>query len=73
MREDTNKAFLNILDCMTGADGALRFVRLKGFLENLDRMALEGDMSAQEIILIVLRFSRIIDIANKDIAQKETE
>jgi hypothetical protein len=59
-------AFDNILDTFSGTDGGVRFARLMGFLVDLDVQASNGDKSAEEILKVVIRMSRLIDIANKE-------
>lgn len=64
MTEKTKKALDNILDCFGGADGGASFVRLKWFLEDLDERQ-ETDPVAEQILEVMFRFSRLIDVANK--------
>jgi len=65
MRAEVAGALQNILDTMTGADGGLRFLRVKAFLEDFDNRASKGDDDAQKIVDVAIHFSRIIDIATK--------
>jgi hypothetical protein len=63
MLEHENKdAFMNILDCMTGTDGGIRFIRLRIMLE---RMQAEDTPTAEQVLDIMRKFSRLIDVANK--------
>ncbi len=64
MRKEVKKEFDNILDCMTGADGGTSFINLRSFLEEMDGQAKNGKASAEELIKIMTRFSRLIDISN---------
>jgi hypothetical protein len=66
LRPKTKESLQNILDCMTGADGGVRILKLKCFLETFDAMATIGDDAAEEIVLILHRFSKMIDIANRE-------
>ena len=66
MRTETKKAFDNILDTMTGMDGGVSFVKFKCLVEQMDDMANNGNKPAEEIILLVKRFSKLIDVANYD-------
>ena len=63
MKPDTDKALINIMDCIGGADGAVSFINLRTLIEDMDSR--EDDEGAQQIVEVVKRFSRLIDIANK--------
>lgn len=63
--EDLAKAFQEITDTFSGTDGGVRFVRFRIFLENLERQSLNYDPAADEILDIVKRFDRLIQIANE--------
>ena len=65
MREDTDKAFHNIIDTFTGTDGGVRFCFFKIFIESLDKQAEKGDDASQQLVTMMLRFSKLIDIANE--------
>src|SRR3990172_12576077 len=47
LREQSNSAFQNILDTMTGADGGVRFLYFKVLIEEMDKRAGEGDADAK--------------------------
>lgn len=57
------QSFDNILDTFSGADGGGRFVMFKSMLEALSNQADEGDKAAGQLMEIVVRFSRLIDIS----------
>ncbi len=62
-----------ILDCFSGADGGMSFVKLKFFLEQMEQMeqkSEKGDIAAKEILLIAKRFVKIIELAN-NLTKKE--
>jgi hypothetical protein len=59
-------AFNNILDTFTGADGGVRFAKLMWFLADLDVRASNGDKDAEEVLKVVIRMSRLIDITNAE-------
>jgi len=72
MRKETQKHFDNIMDCMAGADGGGRFLRLKFMIEDMDKRADKGEVGAQQIVDVMVYFSRLIDVANKkDIPQQK--
>ncbi len=60
---ETRKAFFNIFTTMTCVDGGKRIGQLIGAIREIDSRAEEGDLHAQEIINIMLRFSKFIDLA----------
>ena len=53
------KEFINILDTMTGADGGVKFVYLKAYLDNLEH---EHTYASEQIEEIVLKFSKLIEV-----------
>ncbi len=59
-----------ILDCFSGADGGMSFVKLKFFLEQMEQKSEKGDIAAKEILLIAKRFVKIIELAN-NLTKKE--
>jgi len=63
MLNTTNKAALdNIMDCFTGTDGGVSFVNLRFLLEGMEK---EDTDSAEAVLDIMRKFSRLIDVANK--------
>lgn len=63
----TQKSFNTILDCMTGADGGVSFVKLKIMIEGLDELALQENKAgndARKILIIMDQFAKLIEIAN---------
>lgn len=64
MQADTKKALDNITDCMAGDDGCIRYIKLMSFLNHFDKLAKEGDAGAKQILDVMHRFSRLINIAN---------
>lgn len=66
MREETEKAVLEIMDCFTGADGGAAFIFFRRLVEEMDKRAATGkDAAASEIVLSVVRFAKLIRIAQK--------
>lgn len=64
MRAETEKAVLEIMDCFTGADGGAAFIFFRRLVEEMDKRAETGkDPAATEIVLAVVRFARLIRIA----------
>ncbi len=52
-----------IIDVFVGSDGGVAFVKLRFFLEDLEKQAVDGDASAQQIIEVVKQFDRLISCA----------
>jgi hypothetical protein len=67
MRVTTQAAFQNILDCFSGADGGVKFAILNAHIKQIDKQALNGDKSSEELILIMSRFSKLIDVLTERI------
>lgn len=70
MRPSTEVAFNNITDCFSGADGGGAFIMTREMIANLDKMAKDGDLKAEQVIEIVIRMSRLIDTAQRPEAFK---
>lgn len=51
----------NIRGTFAGEYGGVKYVRFVQSISELERRALHGDKAAQELILTVDRFSRLID------------
>lgn len=60
-----DKDFETIVDCLTGADGGVSFVRLQGFIEEMEKRANADDTAADQVLTIVYRFANLIRLANK--------
>jgi len=54
-----------ITDVFSGADGGDCFVQLRAFLEQVEKQAKNGDESAKEILDVVYRFSRLLDVVKR--------
>ena len=65
MTKDTEEALHNILDTFTGADGGIKFVMFKLALEQVDERAANADALAGEVIEIVTRFSKLINVMSE--------
>lgn len=70
MRDETGAAFLNILNTFSGEDGGAGFVAFRTLLQEMDAKAKKGDKAAQEIVLLVTRMSKLIDIAKREMYGK---
>lgn len=60
---EIRNTLIRILDTFSGTDGGIRFIKLRLFLEALERDAKAGDADAERILEIVRRFERLMDIA----------
>ncbi len=61
----TEAAWRNILDTFTGADGGVRFARLTFLLKHLDQTSSEDNPVTKDIMLIIRKMSKLIDVAQK--------
>ncbi|QNO00008.1 hypothetical protein phiPsa267_054 [Pseudomonas phage phiPsa267] len=61
VREDVNA----ILDIFGGADGGVGFARMIFILDDYEKQALEGCPSAIQLIEVVSRFRRLVDLTSK--------
>ena len=52
----------NILDCFGGADGGVSFAKFRYAVEDLEKQAMGGDVSAKRIIEVVRQFSKLINV-----------
>ncbi len=62
MTEQTKSYFDNIADTFAGSDGGIRFLKLKMLIDAIDE---KEDEASKEIIKLVVKFSTLIDVANK--------
>ena len=62
--EQLQKEFDNILDTFSGTDGGIRFIKLQCFLKEFENRS-ETESSARQILDVMSRFSKLIDVANK--------
>jgi hypothetical protein len=65
MRTTTKAAIDTTLDCFTGADGGVSFVRFSALVAAMDLKAAAGDDAAIKIIELVTRYARLIEVANR--------
>ena len=64
--KEVEDAFNNVLDTFAAADGGKRFIYTKMLLAEMDKKAEEGDFHAEQILNVLLKFSHLINLANKD-------
>lgn len=62
MRTETQKHFDSIVDCMTGTDGGVDFVKFKWAIEHYDKGAVLGDPGSIGLIDILVKFSNLIRV-----------
>ena len=68
MEGKLKEEFNNIIDCFTCADGGALFLQFKFGLEALDKQVKdgrEGKEAAAELLLLVERFSNLINVVGK--------
>lgn len=59
-----------IMDTFMGADGCHSYISLRGMVIAVCDKADEGDVAALDILEVVRRFRRLIDIADKHTSMK---
>jgi hypothetical protein len=64
-RDAARAALRKILGCMAGEDGGVSYVQLQSFVLAPGEGADAGDPAANEMILMVERFARLIDVATR--------
>lgn len=65
VNETTRTAVENLMDTFAGTDGGAKYIRFCTFIIQLDRQAKAGDGAAVQLLEVVHRMSRFVDIANK--------
>ena len=63
LRPKTQKDFDNILDTFSGADGGIGFMGFRCLMEDMDAKAAKGDAGAAQVVAIMEKFSKLLDIA----------
>lgn len=63
----------NILDCMTGADGGVSFMKLRVTLDRYEEEAADGNASSSEVLMIVKQFSMLIDLIDRGYKTRPTD
>ncbi len=59
----------NILDCMSGADGGIAFMKTKILIEELEKE--DNNTEAEKALSVISQFSKFITFATKNIGTKE--
>lgn len=67
MRPETENAVRKVLDCFSGADGGVGFHKFRLLIEEMDKKAQSGDYAAGEILTILTRFAKLLDVADREI------
>jgi len=52
----------NIVDVFTAVDGGVSFAKVKFGLEDIELQAIVGDEASEEIMIIVAKFSKLLNI-----------
>jgi hypothetical protein len=69
MNARTKASLQRILDCMSGSDTS--YVSLMWVLDDLDEQAANGDQAATELVNVVHKFARLIDVSEKIVKEKQ--
>ena len=70
MRPETQKAFNQIVDTFSNA--GLEFINFMSMIRGLDEQAGNGDQGAKQILDIMFRFNRLIEVASDPKYQKKS-
>jgi hypothetical protein len=65
MRIEKEEALNNIVECFTGEDGGVKFALFLNAIRNLDQQAIKGDKSAEELLMLMVHFSKFINVVTK--------
>lgn len=57
-----------IMDTFTGADGCSSYISMRSMVSTMCKRAEDGDTKALEILKVVSRFRRLIDISDKSLS-----
>lgn len=63
MRKETAEAIAKVMDMYTGADGGIGYVKFRALVEILDAKAAAGDAASIQLIDIIRRYARLVDVA----------
>jgi len=66
MSPELKKHIDNIMDCFTGVDGGSRYLMFRGGIEQLDKQSIEGDPDSKTLISVVINFSNLIKLLNRE-------
>lgn len=58
-------SLLRITNICTGADGGGDFLKLRFFLEDLEKLAKSGDDAAKQLLEVLYRFEKLCNVACK--------
>jgi hypothetical protein len=61
MKEDLQ----TIMSCFSGEDGGVSFAKLHCLLDSMEEKASQGDEAAKQVLLVVRRFARLIQVAQQ--------
>lgn len=64
MRAKLKQSLDEIVDCITCSDGGVHYMLFRHMLDIVDTQAAAGDAAAEEILQVVHRFARLIDVSH---------
>jgi hypothetical protein len=64
-KDEVQSITINQLDCFGGADGAVWFSKYKALVDDLAIKADNGDNDAIEVIKIMRKYNRLLELAKK--------
>lgn len=71
MNPERKAHFDNILDCMSGADGGIAFMKTKILIEQLEKVEEDGNIEAEKALSAISQFSKFITYATNNIGTGE--
>jgi hypothetical protein len=66
MRAKTKESHDVIMDVIGGSNGGVDFVHYLNFLNVMDDRAAKGDKAAEQVVDIMVKYSRLIQLALKN-------
>jgi len=65
MNNKTNELIIPILECFGGTDGGIHFIKFRTLIDDMANCADNNDIKAQQIIDVVTKFNKLLDIAKE--------
>ena len=69
---EVQRAWDNFIDVFACADGGVDLIKLRSFIDQYDRLA-DSDRSAGQIIDVIYKFNRLVEIATDRIDLRKQE
>jgi hypothetical protein len=63
MNTPLQNAILDVSEVFTGSNGGMDYIKFRRMIESLETKALNGDAASKEILLIVERFCKLVELS----------